>query len=110
LSLATSPPLDSGAMSDIDVGVETFTVRELDRTPAKVLAAADRDGVARVRQRNGRVYAIRPEATPVTKSADWAGLARRHRAWLKQTYGRAALTRDQQAELDRLIGNDGPVL
>ena len=97
-------------MSDIVVGVQTFTVRDLDRTPAKVLAAADRDGVARVRQRNGRRYAIRPESNPVEKSSDWAEFVRQHRTWLKQTYAAPVLSREQQAALDRLIANDGRLL
>ena len=97
-------------MSDIDVGVKTFTVRDLDRTPALVLAAADRDGVARVRQRGGRAYAIRPEAAPRKKSSDWAAFARQQRAWLKQTYAGPVLSSAQQAELDRLIASDGRLL
>ena len=46
-------------MSDM----KTFTVRELDREPAAVLDAADKEGVARVRRRDGRVYSIQPEST-----------------------------------------------
>jgi hypothetical protein len=43
------------------VGVKTFTVRELDRVPNEVLDASDRDGAAKVRRRNGRMYTIRPD-------------------------------------------------
>ena len=43
-------------MSDMKI----FTVRQLDREPAAVLDAADRDGVVRVRRRDGRVYSVQP--------------------------------------------------
>ena len=41
--------------------MKTFTVRELDRVPNKVLDASDRDGAAKIRRRNGRTYTIRPD-------------------------------------------------
>ena len=44
--------------------MKTFTVRELDREPAAVLDACDREGAVRIRRRNGRTYTIRPEAGP----------------------------------------------
>ena len=97
-------------MSDIDVGVKTFTVRDLDRTPALVLAAADRDGVARIRQRNGRAYAIRPEVAPAKKAANWPEFLRQHRVWLKQTYAKPAFSRAELTEIDRLIADDGRLL
>jgi hypothetical protein len=45
-------------MSDM----KTFTVRQLDREPAVVLDAADRDGAVLVKRRDGRVYSVQPEA------------------------------------------------
>ena len=42
--------------------MKTFTVRQLDREPAAVLDAADREGIVQVKRRNGRVYSIKPEA------------------------------------------------
>jgi hypothetical protein len=42
-------------------GMKTFTVRQLDREPAVVLDAADREGIVQVKRRNGRVYSIQPE-------------------------------------------------
>jgi hypothetical protein len=47
-------------MSDM----KTFTVRDLDRAPAVVLAACDRDGEARIRRRDGRIYRLMPVAGP----------------------------------------------
>ena len=44
-------------MSDM----KTFTVRDLDRKPSIVLDVADRDGEARIKRRDGRMYSIRPE-------------------------------------------------
>jgi hypothetical protein len=43
--------------------MKTFTVRDLDRSPASVLEASRADGRARVRERGGRAYLITPEFT-----------------------------------------------
>jgi hypothetical protein len=45
-----------------DMTIKTFTVRELDRSPAVVLDAAEAEGVVLVRRRDGRTYRIQPEA------------------------------------------------
>jgi hypothetical protein len=50
--------------ADIMSVMKTFTVRELDREPAAVLDACDREGAVRIRRRNGRTYTLRPEAGP----------------------------------------------
>jgi len=44
--------------------MKTFTVRELDRGPAVVLDACDREGSVRIRRRGGRTYTIRADAGP----------------------------------------------
>ena len=94
-------------MSDM----KTFTVRDLDRTPAKVLAAAKRDGVARVRQRNGEMFAVRPLPPPAKGPPDWKGFVRKHREWLKRTYPVPSVWPMRQVEeLDRLIASDGRLL
>ncbi len=49
--------------------MKTFTLRELDRVPNAVLDASDRDGVAKVRRRDGRTYTIRPDAGPARITA-----------------------------------------
>lgn len=93
-------------MSDM----KTFTVRDLDRSPAKVLAAADRDGIARVRSRTGRTYAVKPETTAAPKP-DWAAFAQERRMWLKKHFPNGPImTREQAADFDRLISDDRPVL
>jgi hypothetical protein len=56
--------LDFSANADIMSDMKTFTVRELDREPAVVLDAADREGVVRIKRRDGRSYSIQPEAQP----------------------------------------------
>jgi hypothetical protein len=94
-------------MSDM----KTFTVRDLDRAPAKVLAAAKRDGVACVRQRNGEMFAVRPLPPPGQGPPDWKGFVRQHREWLRRTYPVPSVWPKQQVEeLDRLIASDGRVL
>lgn len=57
-------------MSDM----KTFTVRELDRAPATVLDAADREGIALIRRRDGRTYTLRPQspAKKITALPDFA--------------------------------------
>jgi len=41
--------------------MKTFTVRQLDREPATVLDAADKDGAVEIRRRDGRIYALQPK-------------------------------------------------
>jgi hypothetical protein len=57
-------PLDPFSNADMTIGttLKTFTVRELERSPASVLDAAEVDGAVLVRRRDGRVYRIQPEA------------------------------------------------
>jgi hypothetical protein len=61
---ASGPGLTLAADADIMSAMKTFTVRELDREPAAVLDACDREGAVRIRRRNGRTYTLRPEAGP----------------------------------------------
>lgn len=44
--------------------MKTFTVRDLDRQPARVLAACDTEGAVRIRSRHGRSYRLLSEAGP----------------------------------------------
>ena len=43
---------------------KSFNVRGLDREPAAVLDACDREGAVRIRRRNGRTFTLRPEVGP----------------------------------------------
>jgi hypothetical protein len=83
-------------MSDM----KTFTVRELDREPAAVLDAADKDGLARVRRRDGRAYTVRPEMTArrITALPDL-------RARLKKIFPKP-IPAAQVAAVDRLIAGE----
>lgn len=47
--------------ADILSDMKTFTVRQLDREPATVLDACDREGSVRIKRRDGRAYTVRPE-------------------------------------------------
>ena len=64
-------------MSDMN----TFTVRDLDRSPSVVLNACDRDGEARIRRRDGKTYRLVPDTEPkrlMTSLPDFAGRLRRN--------------------------------
>ena len=90
-------------MSDM----KTFTARDLNRSPAKVLAAADRDGVARVRSRNGRVYSVKPEA-PASGKVDWAAFVARRRAALEKHFPNGPIMSHAEAEkFNQLLREDG---
>ena len=45
----------------------TFTVRDLDRTPSRVLDACDREGEVQVRRRDGTTYRILSPKGPALK-------------------------------------------
>ncbi len=83
-------------MSDM----KTFTVRELDRQPAVVLDACDREGLVRIRRRDGRVYRLEPEDRPKAIAAFPDFAQRRRRVFSK------ALTRQQAAALDKLLAGE----
>lgn len=83
-------------MSDM----KTFTVRELDREPAAVLDAADKEGVARIKRRDGRMYTIRPESTgkKITSLPDF-------RARINQIFPKP-ISKTQAQIFDRLIAGE----
>jgi len=95
-------------MSDM----KTFTVRELDRQPAVVLDACDKEGAVRIRRRSGQSYTIRPDEPKPSKAL--AEARRRwldeHFAWLERTFPKPLKpTREQLDEVNRLIASDGRV-
>jgi hypothetical protein len=83
-------------MSDMKV----FTVRELDREPATVLDAADKEGIVRVKRRDGRVYSVRPETTSkkIIALPDF-------RTRLKKIFPKP-IPASQAASVDRLIAGE----
>ena len=63
-------------MSDM----KTFTVREMDREPASLLDAADRDGAVRIRRRDGRIYCLQPVASTSARMTALPDFAARRKA------------------------------
>jgi hypothetical protein len=86
--------------ADIMSDMKTFTVRALDREPASVLDAADREGIVRIKRRDGRLYSIRPEprAKKITAIPDF-------RARLKKIFPKS-IPASQVAMVDRLIAGE----
>ena len=80
--------------------MKTFTVRELDREPATILDACDRDGAVRIRRRNGRTYTVRPENGPdrITELPDFG--ARTAKVFPQP------LTREQTRQVDKLLAGE----
>ncbi len=50
------------ANADILSDMKTFTVRQLDRETAMVLAAVKKEGIVRIKSRDGQTYRLQPEA------------------------------------------------
>ncbi len=87
-------------MSDM----KTFTIRDLNRSSAAVIAAADRDGGVRLRSRTGRTYTVRPDAV-ATGAPDWDAFVKtRREAIAKLKMPR--ISKVQANELDRLIAGE----
>lgn len=83
-------------MSDM----KTFTVRELDRSPATVLDAAEADGAVLVKRRDGRTYRVVPESASrkPAKTPDFG-------AWRREV-GMPRISRRQAQTVDRLIAGE----
>ncbi|HZQ47479.1 MAG TPA: hypothetical protein VFC07_10735 [Verrucomicrobiae bacterium] len=92
--------LDFSANADIMSDMKTFTVRELDRQPSAVLDAADRDGVVRIKRRNGRVYSLQPESQPsqITRLPDF-------RARIKKIFPKP-ISKAQAQMFDKLLAGE----
>lgn len=89
-------PVASNA--DIMSDMKTFTVRELDRAPSRVLDACDREGEARIRRRDGRTYLVMPEQEPrrvITSLPDFATR--------RASLGPKRLARAQVRQVDRML-------
>ena len=56
-------------MSDMSTKTAVFTVRDLNRQPAKVLAAVRKFGSAEVRTRGGEAFVFSPKPAPRPKQA-----------------------------------------
>ncbi len=80
---------------------QSFTVRDLNRQPAKVLAACDLQGAVRIRTRDGRSYSLKPEIPTSPRTAQVDSLvARRQR--LRQRLRAAGFVPPSPAEIERI--------
>ena len=79
----------------------TFTLRDLNRQPTKVIEACDAAGVVHIRTRDGRCYTLKPDAAPPAPSAPGTGIVERRR--LLQIRLRAAgFVPPSEAEVERI--------
>ena len=84
--------------------METFTVRELDRQPARIRDACDSEGAVRIRRRNGCTYTMRPE-TQRRNDISWKEWLAYRRKRLEDIFP-APVSRAQADELDRMIAGE----
>lgn len=84
-------------MSDM----KTFTVRELDRQPAKILNTADLEGVVRIKRRNGKSYSLKPE----TLSSRRVAALPDFRARIKKIFPKA-ISKSQARMFDKLLAGE----
>jgi hypothetical protein len=92
------------ASADILSVMKTFTVRELDREPSRVLDTCDRQGAVRIRRRDGRTYTMQLERNGNFSWSEW--LAERRRR-TKEIFGeQSIMTKKELREFDRLIRSD----
>ena len=87
--------------ADMLSDMKIFTVRELDRQPAIVLKAADRDGVARIKRRDGRLYLLRPAIAESARITSLPNFAARRKAIFAK-----AIPASQVRLADKLIGGE----
>ncbi len=80
---------------------QSFTLRDLNRQPAKVLAACDLHGAVRIRTRDGRSYSLKPEIPEPSKTAQVNSLMAR-RQQLRQRLRAAGFVPPSPAETDRI--------
>ena len=84
--------------------MKTFTVRDLDRKPGKVLDTCDREGMVRIQRRDGRRYTVRPEADPERK-VEWVKWYAEHRARIKRIFPEP-IPQEQVEAVDKLIAGE----
>ena len=79
----------------------SFSLRDLNRQPAKVLAACDLHGTVRLRTRGGRSYSLKRETSEPDRTAKVESLvARRQR--LRQQLRAAGFVPPSPAEMERI--------
>ena len=80
---------------------QSFTLRDLNRQPAKVLAACDLHGTVRIRTRDGRSYCLKPEMPGPSRTAQVDSLVAR-RQQLRQRLRAAGFVPPSPAEIERI--------
>ena len=86
--------------------MKVFTIRDLDRTPRKVLDSSIREGRALVQGRSGEKFLITPVIDGEASASDEEVGCRwleKHRSWLA-SHSRKPVPKSQVAEVDRLLG------
>jgi len=84
-------------MSDM----KTFTVRELDREPAAVLDAADKEGAVRIKRRDGRIYSVQPLMAASARISSIPDFAARRKAIFSRP-----IPASQVKRVDKLIAGE----
>lgn len=87
--------------------MKTFTVRDLDRTPRKVLDFSLREGKAVVKARSGEAFLITPllEQNPVRDETAGRRWIEEHREW-RTTHQRKQVPAAMVDEVDRLLAGE----
>lgn len=77
----------------------TFTLRDLNRQPAKVLEACEAAGIVRIQTRDGRSFSLKPDPLPVARSPRVANLLERRRQ-LRERLRAAGYVPPSDAEME----------
>ena len=84
----------------------TYTARDLNRSPAKVLKTARTYGKARIRTRSGETFLIQPEKTkPDKKNVDVVKMFREHYKKL-QEMGLGEANPEDQEKYNRIVAGE----
>src|SRR5437016_3810069 len=96
--------------ADILSDMKTFTVRDLDRRPAEVLDACERDGEVKIRRRSGRSFTLKSDEPPAPKITFGEWLDQINRRRRKLFPDGPVMTPEQAREFDRLIASEDRLL
>ena len=86
--------------------VTTFTVRDLNRQPAKILAAVRKFGRVEVRTRSGEIFTIAPkvERKPTRKAKGFPDFSAR---WQRMSeLGNVPPSKSENERIDRIIAGE----
>ena len=87
--------------------VTTFTVRDLNRQPAKILAAVRKFGSVEVRTRDGEIFTIAPKAEKKTKRRAKGISAKFEALWAKQrALGLVPPSEAENERINRIIAGE----